>query len=102
MAPVGSHLFLNWSAWESRGADPCVVEVLRVVYHVPLLCQPPLPKDLIPFVSYSSYSNIGRALPREIRTLFQERDSQACVLFPRVLELNVRCSQGFWRVVYDH
>ena len=38
----GSCLSLHWQAWRDRGAEPWVVEVLRVGYCLPFLSTPPL------------------------------------------------------------
>ena len=39
----GGCLSLHWQAWRDTGAEPCVVEVLRLGYCLPFLSTPPLP-----------------------------------------------------------
>ena len=39
----GGCLSLHWQAWRDRGAEPWVVEVLRLGYCLPFLSTPPLP-----------------------------------------------------------
>ena len=52
----GGCLSLHWQAWRDRGAEPWVVEVLRVGYCLPFLCAPPLSNVPIPMPSYSPTS----------------------------------------------
>ena len=64
----GSHLLsvgclsLHWQAWRDRGAEPWVVEVLRVGYCLPFLSTPSLSNVPIPMPSYSPTSIKGAAL----------------------------------------
>ena len=61
----GGCLSLHWQAWRDRGAEPWVVEVLRCVYHIPFLCNPPLSKAPTSMPSYHPSSTKGVAL-REV------------------------------------
>ena len=58
----GGCLSLHWQAWRDRGAEPWVVEVLRVGYCLPFLGAPPLSNVPIPMPSYSPTSIKGAAL----------------------------------------
>ena len=58
----GGCLSLHWQAWRDRGAEPWVVEVLRVGYCLPFLSTPPLSNVPIPMPSYSPTSVKGAAL----------------------------------------
>ena len=58
----GGCLSLHWQAWRDRGAEPWVVEVLRVGYCLPFLSAPPLSNVPIPMPSYSPTSIMGAAL----------------------------------------
>ena len=58
----GSCLSLHWQAWRDRGAEPWVVEVLRVGYCLPFLSAPPLSNVPIQMPSYSPTSIKGAAL----------------------------------------
>ena len=58
----GGCLSLHWQAWRDRGAEPWVVEVLRVGYCLPFLSTPPLSNVPIPLPSYSITSIKGAAL----------------------------------------
>ena len=71
---TGRCLPLHWQAWRDRGADPWVVEVLWVGYHIPLLSVPPLSSEPIPMVSYSPSSIMGKALEEVVLSLV-ERDT---------------------------
>ena len=55
-------LSLHWQAWRDRGAEPWVVEVLRVIYCLLLLSTPPLSNAPLPMPSYSPTSIKGAAL----------------------------------------
>ena len=55
-------LSLHWQAWRDRGAEPWVVEVLRVGYCLPFLSAPPLSNVPIPMPSYSPTSIMGAVL----------------------------------------
>ena len=58
----GGCLSLHWQAWRDRGAEPWVVEVLRLGYCLPFLGTPPLSNVPIPMPSYSPTSIKGAAL----------------------------------------
>ena len=58
----GGCLSLHWQAWRDRGAEPWVVEMLRVGYCLPFLSTPPLSNVPIPMPSYSPTSIKGAAL----------------------------------------
>ena len=58
----GGCLSLHWQAWRDRGAEPWVVEVLRVGYCLPFLSTPPLSDVPIPMPSSSPTSIKGAAL----------------------------------------
>ena len=58
----GGCLSLHWQAWRDRGAEPWVVEVLRVGYCLPFLSTPPLSDVPIPMPSSSPTSIMGAAL----------------------------------------
>ena len=58
----GGCLSLHWQAWRDRGAEPWVVEVLRVGYCLPFLSTPPLSSAPLPMPSYSPTSIKGAAL----------------------------------------
>ena len=51
-----------WRVWESRGAEPWIIQVLREGYLLPFLSPPPLSSTLIPLPSYSPSSILGLAL----------------------------------------
>ena len=53
---------LHWQAWRDRGADPWVVEVLQLGYHIPFTRVPPLSQEPIPMPSYAPMSTKGVAL----------------------------------------
>ena len=55
----GGCLSLHWQAWRDRGAEPWVVEVLRVGYCLPFLSAPTLSNVPIPMPSYSPTSIRG-------------------------------------------
>ena len=59
--------------------DPCVVEVLRVGYWIPLLSLPPLSEEPIPFSTYSPSSIKGKTLEEAI---FSRIESGAVKLAP--------------------
>ena len=65
-------LSLHWQAWRDKGADPSVVEVLRVGYPIPFPSVPPLSSEPIPMTSYSPSSIKGKVL-EEIILLLVER-----------------------------
>ena len=58
----GGCLSLHWQAWRDRGAEPWVVEVLRLGYCLPFLSTPPLSNVPIPMPSSSPTSIKGAAL----------------------------------------
>ena len=66
---MGGCLSSHWSAWEDRGAEPWVVEVLKEGYVIPFHVVPPLSSIHIILDSYSPQSIKGRALEEEIQAL---------------------------------
>ena len=68
-AVVGGCLSSHWPAWEDRGAEPWVVEVVREGYVIPFHSVPPLSATPIILDSYSPQSIKGRALEEEIQAL---------------------------------
>ena len=59
----------HWEVWESWGADPWVVEVLRFSYRIPFRVIPSLSLVLIPLPSYSPNSVRGIALDAVVADL---------------------------------
>ena len=66
---VGGCLSLHWTIWRDRGAEPWVVEVLRMRYRLPFSLPPPLSPVPIPLPSYSPSSVKGIALHGEVSVL---------------------------------
>ena len=58
-----------WRVWESRGAEPWVVQVLREGYILPFHSPPPLSSTPIPLPSYSPSSIRGLALVAAVKDL---------------------------------
>ena len=58
----GGCLSLHWQAWKDRGAEPWVVEVLRVGYRIPFISHPPLSAEPIPMPCYNPLSTKGVTL----------------------------------------
>ena len=67
-------LAARWEVWESWGADPWLVQVLRAGYWVPFRSRPPLSTVLLPLLSYSPSSIHGLALATAVEAL-QEKEA---------------------------
>ena len=59
----------RWEVWESWGAEPWVVQVLKVGYQLPFVSRPPLSPRPIPLPSYSPTSIRGLALSASVSNL---------------------------------
>ena len=66
---VGGCLFYRWEVWESWGAEPWIVQVLKERYSVPFLSRPPLSSTPVPLPSYSPSSIRGLALSAAVADL---------------------------------
>ena len=69
---VGSCLSLHWSIWRDKGAEPCVVEVLKSGYHISFSPPPPLSVVPLPIPSYSPSSIKVKALHGEVLSLISK------------------------------
>ena len=59
----------RWEVWVSWGAEPWVVQVLKVGYRLPFVSHPPLSPTPIPLPSYSPTSVRGLALSASVSDL---------------------------------
>ena len=66
---VGGRLGLFWRSWEARGAEPWVIQVLKVGYLIPFISPPPLSSVPIPLPSYTPGSVRGLALAAAVDDL---------------------------------
>ena len=69
---VGGCLAAYWGVWESQGAEPWVVQVLREGYILPFHSHPPPSSTLIPLPSYSPSSIKGLALVAAVKDLLSK------------------------------
>ena len=69
---VGGCLAAFWRQWESRGAEPWIVQVLRVGYILPFISHPLLSSMPIPLPSYSPSSIRGLALAAAMKDLLSK------------------------------
>ena len=69
---VGGCLAAFWRQWESRGAEPWIVQVLREGYILPFLSHPPLSSTPIPLLSYSPSSVRGLVLAAAVKDLLSK------------------------------
>ena len=58
--------------WNNKGSDPWVVEVLQWGYRIPFRWAPILSKEPIPYPAFSPNSIRGKALEKEVRSLFDK------------------------------
>ena len=63
---------MYWGVWESLGADPWVVQVLRFGYVIPFHSPPPLSSTPIPLPSYTPSSIRGIALAAAVKDLLSK------------------------------
>ena len=100
---VGGCLSSHWSAWEDRGADAWVVEVLLEGYVVPFISVPPLSQTPIALHSYSPQSVKGRALESEIRAFLQKGAVELVSPTPGYYNrmFVVTKASGGWRPIID-
>ena len=100
---VGSCLSFHRSIWRDKGAEPWVVEALRLGYRV-LFSSPPLfSVVLLPLLSYSMSSTKGKALHGEVLSLISKG---AVELAPSSSSYYSRLfvvwkAMGSWRPVID-
>ena len=81
---------LHWQAWRNRGANPWVVEVLKVRYRIAFLSFPPLSEEPIPISTNSPSSIKGKALEEAILSLINRG----------AVELAPLPSPGFYSCVF--
>ena len=103
-AVVGSCLSLHWQVWSDKGADPCVVEVLRWGYRIPFHRVPALSEEPIPYPAYSPSSIRGKALEEEVLSLLEKGAIELAPLpspgyYSRLFV--VMKASGSWRPVID-
>ena len=98
---IGGCLSSRCSAWEDRGADVWVVQVLREGYVVPFHT-PPLSQVPVTLHSYSPQSIKGRVLKLEIQAVAQGCNRTGVpdsgILQPHFL---VTKASGGWRSIID-
>ena len=96
-------LGLHWRQWRDRGAEPWVVEVLRLGYRLPFGSDPPLSAVPIPLPSYSPLSIKGKALQGEIEAFIAkgavELASSSSSFYSRLFV--VQKASGSWRPVIN-
>ena len=95
---VGGCLAAHWEIWESWGADPWVVQVLRFGYWVPFRSRPPLSRVPLPLPSYTPTSIRGVGSCCCGGRPAGEGSHRSGSLFPRLLQPSVCDTQGHWRV----
>ena len=67
---VGSCLSLHWRQWQTIGAEPWVVSVLRDGYRIPFQDSlPPLARSLVSFLTYRPDSPRALALRQEVESM---------------------------------
>ena len=98
---IGGCLSSRWSAWEDRGADVWVVQVLREGYVVPFHTPPPLSQVPVTLHSYSPQSIKGRVLKLEIQDVAQGCNRTG-VPDSGILQPHFLGDQGVWRVEAHH
>ena len=64
----------RWEVWESWGAEPWAVQVLKVGYLLPFVSLPPLSPSPVPLPSYSHTSFRWLALTAAVAEL-QDKDA---------------------------
>ena len=99
---IGGCLSSHWSAWEDRGADVWVVQVLREGYVVPFHTPPPLSQVPVTLHSYSPQSIKGRALESGDSGSVAQGCNRASVPDFGVLQSHVRGDQGVRWVEAHH
>ena len=99
----GGCLSLHWQAWRDRGAEPWVVEVLRIGYCLPFLRAPPLSSVPIPMPSYSPTSIKGAALEVTLGLIAKGAVELAPLPSPGFYSrlFVVWKTSGSWRLVID-
>ena len=102
-AVIGGCLSLRWQSWRDRGADPWVVEVLRLGCVIPFHSIPPRSGSPFALDSYSPQSVKGRALEEEIQALrckgVVEPASPSLGFYSRMCV--VTKASGGWRPIID-
>ena len=78
----GGCLGEHWEVWESWGADPWVVEVLRFDYRIPFRVIPFLSQVPIPLPSYSPSSIRGMTLNAAVADLQEKRAVEPALSSP--------------------
>ena len=102
---VGGCLAAHWQQWLKLGAEPWVVEVLRLGYRIPWLdSPPPLSAQPIQFPSYPPGSAKALALAQEVRTMLDKNaleivENQSPGFYSRLFL--VEKATGGWRPVID-
>ena len=99
----GRGLLSRWEVWESWGAEPWVVQVLKVGYSLPFVSRPPLSPTPVPLMSYSPTSVRGLALTAAVADL-QNKDaielaSSESGFYSRLFVTSK--VTGGWRLVID-
>ena len=99
----GGCLSLHWQAWRDRGAEPWVVEVLRVGYCLPFLSTPPLSNAPLPMPSYSPTSIKGAALEEVTLALVAKGAVELAPLpLSRLLQPSVRSVEDLGVLASSH
>ena len=99
---VGVCLSLRWSIWRDMGADPWVVEALRLGYRLPF-SSPPLSMVPPSIPSYFPSSIKGKALHGEVLSLFDKGAIELAPPSPGYYNclFVVWKATGSWRPVID-
>ena len=90
-----------WEVWESWGAEPWVVQVLKEEYSLPFLSRPPLSSTPVPLPSYSPSSVRGLALCGGSRLTVQ-RCYRISVLGAWLLQPFICNTEGHWWLEASH
>ena len=102
--PVGARLQKFWSVWERHGAEPWVVQVLKVGYQIPFHTLPPLSPYPQEYPSYLGNREKFQVLEKEVAEMLQkeaiEEVSAGTPGFYNRLFL-VQKASGAWRPVLD-
>ena len=99
---LGGCLSRCWSAWQDRGVDPWVMEVLREGYRIPLLKTPPLSDVPLQASSYSPSFTKGKALAAEVRSLLDKGAVEPAPLSPgfySCMFVVMKTSCNWWLII---
>ena len=105
LGPVGGCLARHWLTWQTMGAEPAVVSILREGYHVPFSgTAPPLTGNPVDFRTYHPTSAKALALAQEVSKML-EKDAVEIVSDPGPGFYSrlflVEKATGGWRPVID-